>query len=121
MRAEAASRAATAARLAFAIADRVGSVGVIVPPGFVDETRDALAATGREFADAEARGLGEGVSLVPVGRCKGLEFDGVVLVEPGAVVDEGGLRLLYVALTRAMRWLAVVHSGDLPDALRTTA
>jgi DNA helicase IV len=50
---------------------------------------------------------------------KGLEFDHVVVVEPGRLVaaDQAGLRLLYVVLTRATRRLVVVHAEPLPEAL----
>lgn len=52
---------------------------------------------------------------------KGLEFDGVVLVEPADVLDmAGGPALLYIALTRATQRLIVVHERDLPDVLRST-
>jgi len=52
-------------------------------------------------------------------NARGLEFDAVVVVEPGAfpenVAREG---LLYTSLTRANRELAVVWHGPLPDKLR---
>ena len=59
------------------------------------------------------------VTLIPVGVVKGLEFDGVVVVEPAAIVDESvqGLRALYVALTRATKRLTVVHARPLPTPL----
>jgi DNA helicase IV len=43
---------------------------------------------------------------------KGLEYDGVVLVEPAELVAESarGVRALYVALTRATQRLIVVGS-----------
>lgn len=43
----------------------------------------------------------------------------MVLVEPSAIAAEaaGGLRLLYVAITRAMRGLVIVHSEPLPASL----
>ena len=46
-------------------------------------------------------------------QSKGLEFDAVVVIEPGDIAAESasGLRLLYVALTRSTRFLTVVHSG----------
>ena len=52
-------------------------------------------------------------------QAKGLEFDHVVVVEPAAIADggDGGLRELYVALTRPTKTLVVVHSRRLPDAL----
>jgi DNA helicase IV len=51
---------------------------------------------------------------------KGLELDGVVVVEPERIVTdtEHGIRSLYVALTRSTQRLSVVHAGDLPTPLR---
>ena len=45
---------------------------------------------------------------------KGLEFDGVVVVEPDAITDESGSgwRTLYVVLTRATQRLTTVASTD---------
>lgn len=45
---------------------------------------------------------------------KGLEFDGVVVVEPDAITDEAesGWRTLYVVLTRATQRLATVGATD---------
>jgi DNA helicase IV len=50
---------------------------------------------------------------------KGLELDGVVVVEPAAIVADRamGLRGLYVALTRATQRLTIVHSKPLPEAM----
>ena len=56
-------------------------------------------------------------SLTP-GQSKGMEFDGVVVVEPAAIVDQPhGLGLLYVALTRTTDLLTIVHHRPLPDFL----
>ncbi|MEU6659675.1 helicase [Streptomyces sp. NPDC046821] len=52
--------------------------------------------------------------LLDARQAKGLEFDRVVVVEPG----ELGVSDLYVALTRATQTLGVVHGGELPGALR---
>jgi DNA helicase IV len=56
---------------------------------------------------------------VPVSVVKGLELDGVVVVEPARIVsDEAqGLRALYVALTRPTQRLTVVHAEPLPPAM----
>jgi len=65
----------------------------------------------------------EGVTVVSPPDAKGLEFDAVVVVEPAKFVpasgDEhrAGLRLLYVALTRAVQTLTIVHHLPLPAAL----
>lgn len=54
-------------------------------------------------------------------EAKGLEFDHVIVVEPGAWVDETeeGYQLLYVALTRPTKTLVIAHSGALPKRLLT--
>ena len=59
------------------------------------------------------------ITLVPAPSVKGLEFDAVVVVEPEAIAgeDRRGLRLLYVALTRPIQHLSIVHSRPLPDPL----
>ena len=51
-----------------------------------------------------------------VAEAKGLEFDGVLVVDPAAILATGshGANDLYVALTRATARLGVVHPGDLP-------
>jgi len=60
--------------------------------------------------------------LVTPNESKGLEFDGVVLVEPASIWSDGaGAAQLYIALTRATQRLAIVHSGDLPAVLRDPA
>jgi len=50
----------------------------------------------------------------------GLEFDGVVVVEPADYPENvGRLGLLYTSLTRATKELVVVHTKPLPKNLRT--
>jgi len=57
--------------------------------------------------------------LVPVTLSKGLEFDHVIVVEPGriAAAESRGLQRLYVALTRAVSRLTVLHAEPLPAPL----
>jgi DNA helicase IV len=59
------------------------------------------------------------VTIVPALSAKGLEFDAVVVAEPSLIAgsDRRGLRLLYVAMTRPIQHLSVVHSAPLPAAL----
>ena len=49
---------------------------------------------------------------------KGLEFDAIVVVQPGEIAQESetGMRTLYVVLTRATQRLVTVstHDGWLP-------
>ncbi len=60
------------------------------------------------------------VVVLTVPEAKGLEFDSVVVADPGGIISESerGLSDLYVALTRSTQRLAVVHTGDLPVVLR---
>ncbi|HEY3144690.1 MAG TPA: ATP-binding domain-containing protein [Acidimicrobiales bacterium] len=91
---------AAAARLAA----EWSSLGIIVP--------DELDVLRRDLPGTVIRPM----------EAKGLEFDAVLVVEPDAVAWDRddparGLRLLYVALTRAVQELVVVHARPLPAAL----
>jgi DNA helicase IV len=96
-----------------------GNVAVIVPDSMADEISVALDQAGIDHGRATRTGLDDPITVVPVSVVKGLELDGVVVVEPSRIVaDEAhGLRALYVALTRSTQRLAIVHTGDLPEAL----
>jgi DNA helicase IV len=61
----------------------------------------------------------ERVVIIPIGEAHGLEFDAVIVTEPARIVAASprGLGALYVALTRATRYLHVVHQQPLPRAL----
>ncbi len=51
-------------------------------------------------------------------RSKGLEFDSVIVVEPAEIAEsDGGLSLLYVALTRSTDRLTILHRRPLPTPL----
>jgi DNA helicase IV len=97
-----------------------GNVAIVVPDGTVPAYSDALAERGIEHGRATRTALDTGVTVVPVSLVKGLELDAVVVVEPARIVaaEQQGLRALYVALTRSTRYLTIVHSDDLPAALR---
>jgi DNA helicase IV len=101
--------------------DELGDAGiaVVAPASTVDIIVAALEREGVPFGLASRTGLTSDVTVVPVELAKGLELDGVVLIEPAKVVAEErqGLRALYVALTRSTRRLAIVHSEPLPEAL----
>jgi len=101
--------------------DHQGSVGVVVADGRVAATAALLAAHGVEphILGDEEHTETQRLVVVPAPLVKGLEYDRVVLVEPGEIVGSQprGLRLLYVALTRAVTALTVLHAGALPAAL----
>ncbi|GGQ50639.1 DNA helicase [Streptomyces asoensis] len=84
-----------------------GTVGVVVAMNRREEARRWLA------------GLGERVVALGSLEAKGLEYDATVVVSPAEIADESpaGLRVLYVALTRATQQLTVVSGErDEPDA-----
>ncbi|MFA5565248.1 MAG: ATP-binding domain-containing protein [Acidimicrobiia bacterium] len=97
-----------------------GNVAVIVPAQLQDEISGVFSEAGVEHGRAGKHGLESQITIVPIGIVKGLELDATVVVEPTMVIqDEAqGLRALYVALTRATKRLAIVHSGQLPNFLQ---
>ncbi|MEO3750707.1 ATP-binding domain-containing protein [Streptomyces sp. B6B3] len=100
-----------------------GSIGLIAADPRVPELGAALDAAGLPFlAPGEETSRTSRLTLVPASLAKGLEYDHVVLDEPAAVVaaepdERTGLRRLYVALTRAVSGLAVVHAKPMPEWL----
>ncbi|MEM9039975.1 MAG: hypothetical protein AAGD33_08765 [Actinomycetota bacterium] len=96
------------------------SLGVVVADADLGLIGDALRGAGLEHGLATTVGLDADLTLVPVSVVKGLELDGVVVVEPTRIVEsvEQGLRALYVALTRSTQRLAIVHADELPESLR---
>jgi DNA helicase IV len=84
------------------LADVDGTIGVITPVPRRDEMAPWVA------------GLPERVQVVTALEAKGMEYDAVILVEPGEIaVDQSGVRTLYVALSRATQRLTTV--GTNPD------
>ena len=86
-----------------ALLDEVaGTVGVICPPSRRSAVAEALAAA--------HLGGAERVAVVTSTESKGLEYDGVLVVTPDDVVAEapGGVRSLYVALTRPTQRLVTL-------------
>ncbi|MDQ3470107.1 MAG: AAA family ATPase, partial [Actinomycetota bacterium] len=111
---------AVAEETAKMVTELPGSVAVLTPDELVEEISDALAAAGIDHGRATRSGLDDPVTVVPVSVIKGLELDGVVVVEPSRIVadEQLGLRALYVALTRPTQRLTVVHSDPLPAPMR---
>jgi superfamily I DNA/RNA helicase len=78
-----------------------------------------VAMNRREEAARWLAGLGERVVALGSLEAKGLEYDATVVVSPAEIADESpaGLRVLYVALTRATQQLTIVSGDrDEPDA-----
>jgi DNA helicase IV len=101
--------------------DDRGTTAVIAPRELHDDLVALLADAGAVAGSADA--VDAPVAVVDAPDAKGLEFDHVVVVEPGRLVnaDAAGLRLLYTALTRATQTLTVAHAAPLPEALQPAA
>jgi DNA helicase IV len=129
------SRGTLVSRVAEVAADQLeavapGRVAVLAPDVLLSELQRGLVERGLHPVDPrDPAGLGLGAPLVLLSAngAHGLEFDGVVVVEPAGMaedaawggerppsVDSRGLRTLYVALTRPTQRLAVLHALPLP-------
>jgi len=84
-----------------------GTVGVIAPAA----RREAVAGWLGQLSPASLDGR---VHVVDGMRAKGMEYDGVVVVAPDEIAAESpvGIRVLYVALTRATHRLVTIATDD---------
>jgi DNA helicase IV len=117
--ADAGSLHAVAVSEAAALAAEGNLVGVIVAAAQERDARRAFASQHVDVGVPERDGIVKPITVLSALAAKGLEFDAVVVVEPSAIVagSARGLRLLYVALTRPIQDLTVVHSTLLPRVL----
>ncbi len=97
----------------------LATVAVIAMPARVAEIEAAIEALGVVLAEPGEVEPDRPIVVVPAPLAKGLEFDGVIVVEPTEIATSGpnGVRLLFVALTRAVQHLAIAYSSDLPPEL----
>jgi DNA helicase IV len=107
---------------ALSLSDEHALVALIAP----EEIAPRLAQLSRRdervgLLDRDA--MTKPVTIVSAPSAKGLEFDAVVVAEPSLIAESErrGLRLLYVALTRPIQHLSIVHSAPLPPALASSS
>jgi DNA helicase IV len=98
---------------------RPGSIAVIAADEQVAGLSRLLRAAGIGHAVLDGASGEDRLTVVPVTLAKGLEFDHVIVVEPATIRATGrrGLHRLYVALTRAVSRLTVLHAEPLPAGL----
>ncbi|MCM2391830.1 HelD family protein [Streptomyces albipurpureus] len=100
-----------------------GSIGLIAADSRVESLATALTTANLPHLTPGSETTADSrLTLVPASLAKGLEYDYVVLDDPATVVaaepdERTGLRRLYVALTRAVSGLTVLHVGALPPQL----
>lgn len=89
-----------------------GRVAVIAPPSRIADTAAALDVAPGPDLDAP-------IAVLTPAQAKGLEFDSVVVVDPGGIeqVSPRGRADLYVALSRTTRRLGLVITGDVAPEL----
>jgi superfamily I DNA/RNA helicase len=93
-----------------------GKVAIITAPSLVEPV---AAHLGIDLSRLDASALLDApITVLATDDARGLEFDAVVVADPQAIIGEsnGGLRALYVALTRSTQLLTVVPV-DLSDEL----
>jgi DNA helicase IV len=108
--------------LAGACADaltRPGSAAVIAADDQVAGLSVLLDQANLAHTVLDGDSNGQPLTVVPVTLAKGLEFDQVIVVEPARIAasEARGLHRLYVALTRAVSRLTVIHTDPLPEPL----
>ncbi len=96
-----------------------GLFAVVLPRSLRAEAGELITQALKDPASEAARIGPDRVSVLGVDEVKGLEFDAVVVAEPGLIMAESsrGANDLYVALTRPTQRLTVVHSDPLPPGL----
>ncbi len=104
-------------------------VGVVAPVERHEPIAAALDAARLRAVDHVHELAPDEIPLFGPASVKGLEFDGVVVVDPAGILRDGGgadgvsdhtprgARLLYVALTRAVQRVTLVTHVDLPEVL----
>ncbi|MEA2508799.1 MAG: hypothetical protein QOG21_881 [Actinomycetota bacterium] len=108
-----------AAAEAAELVDIWNTTGVVCSERSIDGVRAALTEAGVDFVSWEQAELDHPVTLLDSLAAKGLEFDSVVVVDPGGIYEEeNGARRLYVAMTRAVQHLSLLYEGELPQPLR---
>ncbi|GAA1842110.1 HelD family protein [Brevibacterium marinum] len=85
-----------------------GKIAVIAPDHLIDSVAEVLD----EFdIGRSVIGLDHQIAVISAQQAKGLEFDSVIIVEPGSIAPEGhedGVGALYVSLTRTTDRLRIL-------------
>lgn len=94
-----------------------GLIAVIAAP---QRVRGLAAALREQFGRRVGHGAGsleQDIVVIDPHDAKGLEFDGVVIVEPSELVSAGRVGDLYVSMTRPTQRLRLLTTGELPEGI----
>jgi DNA helicase IV len=106
-----------------AVRHRHHNAGIVAPERLLVPIAQALTAVGLRATDRVQHLEYDEVPIFGAEAVKGLEFDGVVVVNPHEILGTRsnevarGARLLYVALTRAVQTVHLVGDAPLPAVL----
>lgn len=100
-----------------AIAD--GLLAVIAPARIIDRVRTAVTSVYGSRVGQGAGGPGQDIVVTTPREVKGLEFDGVVVLEPAEMLKQEAVRVgdLYVAMTRPTQRLRLISTGEIPEGI----
>ncbi|MFJ6279263.1 HelD family protein [Arthrobacter subterraneus] len=100
-----------------AIAD--GLLAVIAPARIIDRVRAAVTSVYGSRVGQGAGGPGQDIVVTTPREVKGLEFDGVVVLEPAEMLKQEAVRVgdLYVAMTRPTQRLRLISTGEIPEGI----
>jgi DNA helicase IV len=101
------------AKLCSALSAEFSLVAFIMPSSLRESVSNAIDDVGIPSQSNGVTEFGRGILALTPKESKGLEFDAVVVVEPGLILDEepGGAKALYVALTRSVQNLTVLFTS----------
>lgn len=96
-----------------------GLMAVIVPFALLESTTSALASVYGRRVGHGAGSLDQDIVVLNPHDAKGLEFDGVVILEAAQLLTDAGGRVgdLYVAMTRPTQRLRLISSGEIPAGI----
>ncbi|KRF04890.1 AAA family ATPase [Arthrobacter sp. Soil782] len=96
-----------------------GLLAVIAPARIVEQVRAAVTAAYGSRVGRGAGGLGQDIVVTTPREAKGLEFDGVVVLEPAEMLKQEAVRVgdLYVAMTRPTQRLRLISTGEIPEGI----
>ncbi|NKX51836.1 AAA family ATPase, partial [Arthrobacter deserti] len=96
-----------------------GLLAVIAAEHRGAEVRAAVVRKYGERVGAGAGGLGQDITVIGPKEAKGLEFDGVVVLEPGELLEGLGGKVgdLYVVMTRPTQRLRLIAAHDVPAGI----
>ena len=97
-----------------------GTLAVITPDAMLIETFDTVSERYGTDAGLGPDGLTRAIAVLTAQESKGLEFDSVIVVEPGTILaqSERGAGALYVSMTRPTQRLTLVSAdGTVPPGI----